>query len=75
MANPNVALVQEALIAYQAGDLDRLRELFDPEIEIVGDSLFGWLYEIRDGRATRFHVYVTIDEALQVANGLVETAQ
>jgi ketosteroid isomerase-like protein len=38
MANPNVALVYEALGAYQTGDLERLRELFDPEIEIVGGN-------------------------------------
>jgi ketosteroid isomerase-like protein len=137
MANPNLELVHQALAAYQAGDLERLRKLMDPEIEVVGgnglinagtyqgfdgfldwirrweeawdpvnyelreitevtdsllivtvhtmgrgaasglpiDSLFGWLYELRDGRAIRFHVYVTVDEALQVANRLVEATR
>jgi ketosteroid isomerase-like protein len=137
MANPNLALIQEALIAYQAGDLDRLRELFDPEIEIVGgnglinagtyhgfegfldwirqweeawdpvnyelqevtevtdslfvvavhtvgrgagsgipiDGIFGWLYEITNGRATRFHTYISVDEALEIANRLVQAAR
>jgi ketosteroid isomerase-like protein len=36
------------------------------------DSVFGWLYEIRDGRSTRFHVYVTVDRALEVARELAQ---
>jgi ketosteroid isomerase-like protein len=36
------------------------------------DSVFGWLYEIRDGLATRFHVYVTVDGAVDVARDLAK---
>lgn len=137
MENPNVALVRQALDAYQREDQDRLRELLDPQIEVVGgnglinagthfgfdgfldyvrrwedawdgieyelrdvievtdsllvaavhtvgrgaasgvriDSVFGWLWDLNEDRATRFHVYVTADEALDVANGLVEAAR
>jgi ketosteroid isomerase-like protein len=35
------------------------------------DNVFGWLYEWRDGRATRFHVYLTVDEAMEAARRLV----
>jgi ketosteroid isomerase-like protein len=35
------------------------------------DQLFGWLYEWRDGRATKFHVYVTVEEAMEAAGRLV----
>jgi ketosteroid isomerase-like protein len=36
------------------------------------DSVFGWLYEFRDGKATKFHVYLSLEEALEVANALTE---
>lgn len=36
------------------------------------DSVFGWLYEFRDGKATKFHVYLSLEEALEVANALRE---
>jgi ketosteroid isomerase-like protein len=36
------------------------------------DSVFGWLYEFRDGKATKFHVYLSLEEALEVANTLRE---
>lgn len=35
------------------------------------DDVFGWVYEWRDGRATRFHVYVTVEEAMDAARRLV----
>jgi ketosteroid isomerase-like protein len=35
------------------------------------DQVFGWLYEWRDGRATKFHVYVTVEEAMEAAGRLV----
>jgi ketosteroid isomerase-like protein len=34
------------------------------------DSVFGWMYEFRDGKAVRFHTYVTPDEALEAATRL-----
>jgi ketosteroid isomerase-like protein len=34
------------------------------------DSMFGWLFEFRDGTATRFHAYVSPDEALEAARKL-----
>ena len=37
------------------------------------DSLFGWLFEFRNGRATRFHAYVSPDEALEAAKRLTES--
>jgi len=36
------------------------------------DTVFGWVCQIEDGHATRFHIYVTVDEALDVARGLAE---
>jgi ketosteroid isomerase-like protein len=38
------------------------------------DSVFGWLYEFRDGRAVRFHTYVTLEDALETANRLAGSA-
>jgi ketosteroid isomerase-like protein len=37
------------------------------------DSVFGWMYEFRDGQAVRFHTYATTDEALHAARRLAET--
>lgn len=37
------------------------------------DSVFGWMYEFRDGRTARFHVYASVDNALEAARRLVET--
>jgi hypothetical protein len=59
----NVELVYAALAAHQRGDQDELRRLMDLD-------MFGWLYEIRDGRATR--VYVTVDGAVEVARDLAK---
>jgi ketosteroid isomerase-like protein len=36
------------------------------------DSVFGWLWEFRDDRATRFHVYPTVEVALDAARKLAE---
>jgi ketosteroid isomerase-like protein len=36
------------------------------------DSVFGWMYEFRDGKAVRFHVYATVDDALEAARRLSE---
>jgi ketosteroid isomerase-like protein len=38
---------------------------------LVIDQVFGWVYEWRDGRATKFHVYVTVEEAMEAARQLV----
>jgi len=35
------------------------------------DNVFGWLFEWRDGRASRFHAYPTVEEAMEAARGLV----
>jgi ketosteroid isomerase-like protein len=35
------------------------------------DQVFGWLYEWNDGQATRFHVYATVEDALDVGRRLV----
>ena len=37
------------------------------------DSVFGWMYEFRDGRTARFHVYASVDNALEAARRLAET--
>jgi ketosteroid isomerase-like protein len=34
------------------------------------DSMFGWMYEIRDGEVLRFHAYGTADEAIDAAERL-----
>jgi ketosteroid isomerase-like protein len=34
------------------------------------DSVFGWMYEFRDGRAMRFHVYASLDGAMDAAKKL-----
>jgi ketosteroid isomerase-like protein len=34
------------------------------------DTVFGWMYEFRDGLVTRFHVYPTVDEAVDAARRL-----
>jgi ketosteroid isomerase-like protein len=36
------------------------------------DSVFGWLWEWKEGRSTRFHVYPTVDIALEAARKLAE---
>jgi ketosteroid isomerase-like protein len=36
------------------------------------DNVFGWMWEFRDGRAVRFHAYVTVDEAKNAAERLAE---
>ena len=35
------------------------------------DREFGYLYEVRDGRATRFHVYENVGKALEATHRLV----
>jgi ketosteroid isomerase-like protein len=37
------------------------------------DSLFGWLFEFRDGRATTFHAYLSPDDALEAARTMTES--
>jgi ketosteroid isomerase-like protein len=34
------------------------------------DSVFGWMYQFRDGRALRFHVYPTLEDAIDTAERL-----
>jgi ketosteroid isomerase-like protein len=71
-----------AEISYELGDLVEVDEsLLVVPVHIVGrgagsgveiDKTFGWLYEWRDGVATRFHVYPSVEEALDAAPRLVE---
>jgi len=35
------------------------------------DNVFGWLFEWSGGRASRFHVYVTFEDAMDAARRLV----
>lgn len=37
------------------------------------DSVFGWMYEFRDGQVVRFHTYATVDDALEAARRLSGT--
>jgi ketosteroid isomerase-like protein len=34
------------------------------------DSMFGWLWEVRNGRMARFHAYPAVDEAIEAAKRL-----
>jgi ketosteroid isomerase-like protein len=36
------------------------------------DHVFGWMYEWRDGRSIRFHVYPSVETALEAAQKLAE---
>ena len=38
------------------------------------DSVFGWLYEVKDGMMARFHAYPTVNAALEAARRLSESA-
>jgi ketosteroid isomerase-like protein len=38
------------------------------------NSMFGWLYEIRDGQMIRFHAYPAVDDALEAAERLSGSA-
>jgi ketosteroid isomerase-like protein len=38
------------------------------------DSVFGWLYEVRDGKAARFHAYPSVEEALAAAERLSKSS-
>jgi ketosteroid isomerase-like protein len=66
----------EALEFIDVGDT-----LLAARIRVVGrgagsgleiDREFGYLYELKDGRGTRFHVYVNFDAAVEAANRLAE---
>ena len=37
------------------------------------DAVFGWLYEFRDGKAVKFHTYVTVGDALESAETMAES--
>jgi ketosteroid isomerase-like protein len=67
-------------ISYEPREMIEVGEsLLVVPIQIVGrgagsgveiDSVFGWLYEWHDGRSTRFHVYPTVEDALEAAKRL-----
>jgi ketosteroid isomerase-like protein len=69
-------------ITYDLGELVEVGDaLLVAPVHIVGrgagsgveiDSVFGWLYEWHDGRSTRFHVYPTVELALEAARKLAE---
>jgi ketosteroid isomerase-like protein len=83
MANPNVALVYEALAAYQRGDEERVQELMDPEVEIYGapgivnagtyhgfDGFRRWAHEWEeawDEIAYELGELIEVDESILVA--------
>ena len=37
------------------------------------DNVFGWMFELRDGRVRRFHTYLTVDDAKNAARHLRES--
>jgi ketosteroid isomerase-like protein len=67
-------------IGYELGEIIEVDEsVLVAPVHVVGvgalsgvqiDSVFGWLYEWKDGLATRFHVYASVDDALEAASGL-----
>lgn len=69
-------------INYDLGDFVEVGDAFlVAPVHVVGrgagsgveiDSVFGWMYEFRDGRATRFHVYPTVESALDAARKLAD---
>ena len=135
MPNENIELLYELLAAYEAGDDERMRELFGPDAVIYGapgivnagtyhgfegfklwirqwedawdktsyelgetvevdesllvvpahivargagsgietDSVFGWLYQFRNGRVIRFEVYASLEETLGAAREIAVT--
>lgn len=67
-------------IQYELGEVIELGEsvLVTP-VHVVGvgavsgvkiDSVFGWLYEWKDGQAVRFQVHASVDDALAAAREL-----
>jgi ketosteroid isomerase-like protein len=66
-----------AEISYDLGEIVEVDEsMLVVPVHVVGrgassgveiDTVFGWLYEWRDGLATRFHVYPTVEDATEAA--------
>jgi ketosteroid isomerase-like protein len=69
-------------INYDLGDFVEVGDAFlVAPVHIVGrgagsgieiDRVFGWMYEWHEGRSTRFHVYPTVELALEAAGTLAE---
>ncbi len=67
-------------ITYELGELIEVDDAFlVAPVHVVGrgaasglkiNSVFGWLYEWRDGRSVRFHVYPSVEDALEAARTL-----
>jgi ketosteroid isomerase-like protein len=67
-------------ISYELGEIVGVSEsILVAPVHVVGrgagsgvqiDTVFGWLYEWRDGRLSRFHVYATVEDALEAAAAL-----
>jgi ketosteroid isomerase-like protein len=67
-------------VAYELGEIIEVDEsVLVAPVHVVGigalsgvqiDSVFGWLYVWKDGLATRFHVYASVDDALEAARDL-----
>jgi ketosteroid isomerase-like protein len=70
-------------ISYELGEIIEVDDAFlVAPVHVVGrgavsgleiDSVFGWLYEWRDGRSVRFHTYASVDDALEAARRLSES--
>jgi ketosteroid isomerase-like protein len=67
-------------INYELGEMiDVAGSIVVTPVHVVGrgagsgveiDSVFGWMYEFRNGRAVRFHVYPTVESAIESAERL-----
>ena len=67
-------------ISYELGEIVEVSEsVLVAPVHVVGrgagsgveiDTVFAWLYEWRDGRVSRFHVYATVEDALEAARGM-----
>jgi ketosteroid isomerase-like protein len=67
-------------ISYELGELIEIGDDFIvAPVHVVGrgagsgveiDSVFGWMYEWRDGRSVRFHVYPSVEVALEATRKL-----
>jgi ketosteroid isomerase-like protein len=67
-------------VDYELGEMIELDQHFIViPVRIIGrgagsgiqvDSVFGWMYEWRDGRSLRFHVYSSVEDAMETARRL-----
>jgi ketosteroid isomerase-like protein len=67
-------------VSYELGELIEVSDSFlVAPVHVTGrgagsgieiDSVFGWLYGFRDGQVVQFHVYATVEEAVETARRL-----